>query len=408
MPLVGEQYGSYASIEQSEAQAGVSTETNLYFFGSCPSGEVGKVYYITSYADAVAKLGITDGGMEYTLAQAAVAAFQIVGIGHAYFIPLSNTAAYDASWVGDADSESGVYVYNRILRESPGVVNILCAPGVTDGAFLQAMLGLCVNGEGIKSYAVYDLPCGADDISSTTGFPDPEIIVANKNISSEYASAVWGTLETAGGQIISGAAVRSCLLARADAEYNAPARVGGYLNVANVVGMAYEEVDEDTQEVENVAIDMRKSEADVLSANGVNTFFNLYSQFISYGDHTSAYSNGAVTDERGRWESCIRLLAMFANWFILTFAFIIDEPMTLQLRNDILAACQRFLNGLVAIGAVIGEPSVEFIPAENPVNNLARGEFVFSIKMTTPAVVKVLKAKVRYSDAGLSVYQIAA
>lgn len=408
MPLVGEEYGSQASIMASEAQAGVSTETNLYFFGSCPSGEVGKVYYITSYADAASKLGITAGGMEYSLAQAAVATFQIVGISHAYFIPLSNTAAYDASWVGDAADESGVYVYNRILRESPGVVNLLCAPGVTNGAFLQAMLGLCKNLDGIKSYCVYDLPCSASDINEQTGFPDPSYIVANKNISSEYASAVWGTLETSGGDIISGAAVRSCLLAKADAEYNAPARVGGYLPVENVVGMAYEEEDAETHEMVNVAIDMRKSEADVLSANGVNSFFNLYSQFISYGDHTSAFAGGTVADERGRWESCIRLLVMFANWFLLTFAFIIDEPMTLQLRNDILAACQKMLNGMVAIGAVIGEPSVEFIPAENPVNNIARGEFVFSIKMTTPAVVKVLKAKVRYSESGLSVYQIAA
>lgn len=408
MPLVSEAYGSYASIERSEAQAGVSTATNLYFFGSCPSGEIGKVYYITSYADAAAKLGITDGGMEYTLAQAAVAAFQIVGIGHAYFIPVSNSTTYSSDWLGSAAAETGIYVYNRILRESPGVVNLLCAPGVTNGSFLQALVGLCSNADGIKSYAVYDLPCGASDIDAETGFPDPEAIIANKNVSSEYASAVWGTLETSGNDIISGAAVRACLLAKADAENDAPARVGGYLNVQNVIGMAYEAEDAETHELENVAIDIRKGEADVLSANGVCTYYNLYSQFISYGDHTSAFAGGTVADERGRWESCVRVLAMCANWFIMQFAFIIDQNMTPQLKNDILSACQRFINGLSAIGAVIGEPSVEFIPAENPASSMARGEFVFSIKITTPAVVKVLKAKVRYSDAGLSVYQLAA
>ena len=97
---------------------------------------------------------------------------------------------------------------------------------------------------------------------------------------------------------------------------------------------------------------------------------------------------------------------MVCNWFILTFGPIIDDGMTLQLRNDIILATQTKLNSLVAVGALIGQPTCTFEAAENPKDEIAMGHFVFNIRVTGAIPVKYLVAKVAYTDAGLSIYEL--
>ena len=93
-----------------------------------------------------------------------------------------------------------------------------------------------------------------------------------------------------------------------------------------------------------------------------------------------------------------------ANWTILTFGNIIDDGMTLQMRNNILMAIQTKLNSLVGIGALIGTPSCTFEALDNPKEEIAKGHFVFNIRVTGTIPAKYLVFKVRYTDDGLKVY----
>jgi len=628
MATAPELYDVAAQIVKSEAQAGVSSATRVYAFGSCPIGDLNTVVPVTSMSEAAEKLGCRAGD-GYSLSEMMVAAFQVAGLGQVLCIPVSHDMAYSDAWIGDPALETGVYAYEKCLREDPGTVNILVAPSVTDGAFLSAMLGLCKSQDGIKSYMIYDVAGDASQVTAG-GFANPDAISEAKQIGDGYATAVWGCVRTSGGYSISGAAVRACMQAISDSEQGAPSRVGGNIPLGSVVGIdgrgfgvakryplfpnlagsvgvdgdradlsdlfsnpiisshtygynlsnllpmfapnlsaeqfpghlimadgsirrsvfemtngtnswsfepvsnidngesiqgiivydkqgdvlanpfglmvsatynsspidltsvlnagtvnyvascggvypyltivpqsvslggagflydatkrekvvdpvnivmgavgnqpviegnvcfALNDSDEDIQAFVNGngdvdaftmivrkggysdLITLRKSEANSLSADGICSVLNKYGTHFTWGDHTSAFFHNNVADERDRFENQMRMLQYICNWFILTFGAVIDDGMTLQLRNDIIGATQAKLNGLVALGALIGQPRCTFEAASNPKDEIAMGHFVFDIRVTGTIPTKYLKAKVRYTDEGLSIYSMEA
>ena len=89
--MATELYGVNAHVSETLVQTPVTVETNIVFYGTSPSGTVGTPILITSWADAVEKLGVSvDDG--YTLTDACLAAFQACNISHIYCIPVDNTA----------------------------------------------------------------------------------------------------------------------------------------------------------------------------------------------------------------------------------------------------------------------------------------------------------------------------
>ena len=50
-----ELYGSNATLIRSIGTAGVATNTNVYFIGSAPQGDLNEAYTITSMTDAAVK-----------------------------------------------------------------------------------------------------------------------------------------------------------------------------------------------------------------------------------------------------------------------------------------------------------------------------------------------------------------
>ena len=146
-----------------------------------------------------------------------------------------------------------------------------------------------------------------------------------------------------------------------------------------------------------------------LSADGVCSWINYGGgNWHTWGDHTSAFANGQISDERGRFDNTIRMQLMILNRFQLKYRFSIDDPMDLGRRNDIIDEELTFLNNLVAKNALIGEPTVEFKQIDNPGDAVQRGEFTFTIATTPTIPGKYLNAKVIYTAAGLSVYTQAA
>lgn len=480
MSVISEAYGVFAQLAPSEASTPVSTDTNLIFIGASPSGTVNEPVIITSMSDYAAKLGGAAGD-GYNLTEAAIACFQIAGLAKAYFIPVSNSKIFNAEdYIGSASHLSGVYAIENLLRQNPTAVNLICAPSVSDSEVIAAIKGICQLADGHwQSYFIYDLPQSMDQIPGGYGIPYLQQIYDDKTISTEYGSAVWGNCKTSGGYSISGAAVRAALMAKSDADYGVPARVGGNLPIDGITGIVLN-YDGDSvthnavigsgshvkftitesgftdysglayvvclisenggtpvshaeyRQFENgscfssyptndltspsitsstvilpVEEKVQLSEADAtsLSANGICSWINYGGgNWHTWGDHTSAFSNGSISEERGRFENTIRMNQMVANRFQLKYRFEIDDPMTLGMRNAVINEQLDYLNGLVAVGALIGEPVVEFRPAENPVDNVAQGRFVFYMADTPTIPAKYMNMKVAYVSTGLSVY----
>lgn len=396
--MATENYGAEALLVESQGFVGVSTNTNLVFIGSAPKGTLNEAVTVTSLTDASTKLGLALGD-GYNLSEALEAAFSIAGINKVTCIPISNDQAPAKSdYLGNAELGTGIYAYEEMLRNAPSVTNLVCIPSVTDGEILNAMLALCKNADGLyASYLVYDLPLTDSELNASN-YVVPATIVKNKTISDMYSTAVWGQVRTSAGHDISGAAVRAALMAKSDANYGVPARVAGNIEVPaiqGVVGMKGEE---------KVLAKIPRSSANELSADGICTVRRRGSVYVTWGDHTSAFAGGNVTDELARFENRIRMNAMLKNRWVMKYESIIDSPLTLQMRNDIINAEQDYLNGLVAIGALIGEPKCEFIAESNPIDNIVQGNFTWNIAVTETNPLKYMLARIAFSVAGLSFY----
>ena len=396
--MATENYGSEAILVESQGFVGVPTNTNLVFIGASPSGTLNEAVTVTSLTDASTKLGLALGD-GYNLSEALEAAFSIAGINKVTCIPISNDQSPAKSdYLGNAELGTGIYAYEEMLRNAPSATNLVCLPSVTDGEILSAMLALCKNADGLyASYLVYDLPLTDSELNASN-YIVPASIVKNKAISDMYSTAVWGQIRTSAGHDISGAAVRAALMAKSDANYGVPARVAGNIEVPaiqGVVGLKGEE---------KVIAKIPRSSANELSADGICTVRRRGSVYVTWGDHTSAFAGGTVTDELARFENRIRMNAMLKNRWVMKYESIIDSPLTLQMRNDIINAEQDYLNGLVAIGALIGEPKCEFIAESNPIDNIVQGNFTWNIAVTETNPLKYMLARIAFSVAGLSFY----
>lgn len=468
-----ELYGVDGRLVESIGSTPVSTDTNLYFIGACASGELNKAHLITSMSDYKTKLG-GEAGDGYNLSEAAIAAFSIAGISKVWMIPVSHEETFTASdYIGDGELFTGVYAIEKQLMDNPTAVNILCAPSIDNSSVIAALDTIAKKAAGHwESYLVYDLPEAEDQINSRF-IAQVDEIVEDKQLNEEHASAVWGHIKTSGGYIVSGAAVRACLMAKSDASKRIPDRCGGNLAVQGVQGVCFAgkyigviqtdeittvdkvtpvnvevsgvEVDYDERYkyspgvsvkivnnegklavlwdgegdsgsfslgitiVENLStnlISIPESYGTQLSADGVNSWINQSGTLYTWGDHTSAFTNATVSDERARFENNIRMLIMITNRFQLKYRFSIDNPMSLQMRNDVTNEQLDYCNSLVAVGGLIGQPIVEFSPLDNSNDEVAQGHFTWRIQTTPTIPWKYGLVKVAYSQAGLSVYTV--
>lgn len=153
------------------------------------------------------------------------------------------------------------------------------------------------------------------------------------------------------------------------------------------------------------AVILTESAATQLSADGICSYINYGGgNWRTWGDHTSAFTAGSVSDERARFDNTIRMNIMITNRFQLKYRFEIDNPMTLQMRNDVINEELDYLNGLVSIGALIGEPVVMFKAEDNGPDQVAQGHFTWETQDTPTIPAKYMLSKVAYTQAGLSVY----
>lgn len=147
-----------------------------------------------------------------------------------------------------------------------------------------------------------------------------------------------------------------------------------------------------------------KAEANELTAAGISTAVYWESNWRVWGDHTAAYTYGGSCAAREIFESNILMLFYVANSFQKEWGTTIDKPMTIALRDTILNREQEKLDVLVAKGALIGEPVVEFVESNNATVDMMNGDFRWDIAATPTPPLKSATAVVRYTDEGFSAY----
>lgn len=401
-----ENYGVFASLGTSQSTTPVKSSTEIVFIGAAPGGsaEINEPVIVTSLADYASKFGGAIGD-NWSLTEAAEAAFSICNLDHVYMINVfdddehSNEADItEADIIGSASDLSGTFALQKLFPSKGVIPNIVCCPLSSSASVVASIIANItkVNGH-YDGICLYDVAENANQANASQVAQTANIISA-KQVSNERAIACWPHVKTVNENIISSAALMACLYAVNDASNNnIPMRSVGNVSCPSVSYLTLKSSDN--------AIILSEADATILSADGIISYINIGGgQYYTWGDHTSLFTNGSVSDERARFDSNIRMLFKLTNDFQLKWRSVIDSPMTLALRNDVINYEQSKLNYLVSVGALIGSPKFIFSETANTTDSLQQGEFYFDGIATVTPPAKYLNYTLSFSSEGFRVY----
>lgn len=427
---MSEKYGIQSRLIESAAETPVSTSTELVFIGSASckdssgstksSAPYLKAVRISSLDDYKATFG-SDLTLVQSLSHAAIAAFTYNRLDHAWFINVNNPSSVKTSVRAVTYDElaGGIDAIDEVFMKGGAIPNVVCLPltnlyysGTTysgEKAVLEYAVNKCQSIAGRYKAQVFasEHQDGGSQISSSTNrlvLDEIGATTSHESVVSVLGGGVVGSSISQYVGWIDGAAYVAARRVAEDAvnEGGLPFRSVGNLQCAQFNGVCLY-----TPDSTNIGLDeytTNESDATAVQELGVVTFLNQgANSYYTWGDHTNAVS-AATFDERGRFDSSIAMLYHISNRFIQKWKSEIDSPMTLSLRNDVIAEENSYLSYLVAAGALIGDPICEFRPVDNTSDTLAQGQFYFTNVMTTTIPAKYLELKLQYTDAGLSVY----
>lgn len=145
-----------------------------------------------------------------------------------------------------------------------------------------------------------------------------------------------------------------------------------------------------------------------LNADGITTAVFFGGQWVLWGAHTAAFTQDSLDagslDSRDIFDSSIRMMMHVTNSFQRDWALTIDQPMTRALSETIKEREQEKADALVAIGALIGVPVVDFNESDNGTDDLMQGNFVWRFEGTPTPPFKSGTIMVAYTADGFASY----
>ena len=400
---MAEKYGINAKVLKGDAQTPVTPTSCLVYFGCAYSSaaELGipkKIYsykeYLDTYHEGTEPSGhlLLDDAAEYALAN-------ISGI---WFVNCN--ASEGAS---DTANASATYIENAlsyICLNSSDVPNIVCIPGTQDSTVLTNLVGQCkgnINGQ-YHAQGIVDCAQTTDQIDASGNPVSAQIAAPSTD---GCLIAAWGNaiLEESEGTVtkhIPASIVLSVKRVEQDAENvnNVPYRSVGNLRIS-IKGVC--------TKVESTIkkCTCKQNKMNEVVENGIISFVNKgNNRWHTWGDHTAAVTTGTVDDETYRFDSTVAVLYHVLNRFIDKWGASIDSPMSLGLRDCIVSEEQDYLNGLKALGCLVGNPRCEFRSIDNSSDTIGKGQFYFTNIATVVPPAKYLELGIQYTDAGLEAY----
>lgn len=401
---MAELYGINARLLKGDAQTPVSSTSCLVIFGSAYSsdeklGIPQKIYnykdYLTTYhsgSEPESHL-LLDDAAEYALSL-------ISGV---YFVNVNKTGATTESTTASSEYIENALSY--IVLNSSDVPNLICIPGTQDSTVLSTLVGQCNGGiNGVfHAQGIVDCAQSASQIDASGNPVSAQITVPNAD---GCLLSAWGDviLEENESGVITKHIPASIVLAvkriEQDAENinNLPYRSIGNIRIS-CKGLCTNVGETLTR------CTCKQNKMNEVVENGIISLVNQgNNRWFTWGDHSSAVTAGNVEDETYRFDSTIAMLHHILNRFIQKWSNVIDSPMSLRLRDCVVAEEQDYLNGLKALGCLVGDPQCLFRPVDNTSDSLGKGNFYFTNIATVVPPAKYLELQVQYTDSGLSAY----
>ena len=398
---MAELYGIKTRVLKGMAETPVSTATCIVFFGGAysSSSNSNKPIHCDSYTDYLDSFHAGEEPTGHLLLDDA-AEYALSRIDGAWFVNVKSESATEEPTAADLKAALDPALA-WICLNSSDIPNIVCVPRATDKALLDELVAQCKGGINNTIHAQAFIDCAQEGKTQVVnGHPVPSTIEVP--IADGCVVAAWGDaiLDRGPSGVATKSIPASIVLAVARAEQdavntnNVPYRSVGNLRVA-IKGMS----------VQSVECSCRQDKMNAVVENGIVSFVNKgNNRWYTWGDHTAAVSAGAVDDETYRFDSTVAVLYHILNRFVQKWGSVIDSPMSLRLRDCILSEEQDYLNGLKALGCLVGDPKCEFRPIDNSSDTIGKGQFYFTNICTVVPPAKYVELGIAYTDAGLSAF----
>ena len=398
---MAELYGIKTRVLKGMAETPVSTATCIVFFGGAysSSSNSNKPIHCDSYTDYLDSFHAGEEPTGHLLLDDA-AEYALSRIDGAWFVNVKSESATEEPTAADLKAALDPALA-WICLNSSDIPNIVCVPRATDKALLDELVAQCKGGINNTIHAQAFIDCAQEGKTQVVnGHPVPSTIEVP--IADGCVVAAWGDaiLDRGPSGVATKSIPASIVLAVARAEQdavntnNVPYRSVGNLRVA-IKGMS----------VQSVECSCRQDKMNAVVENGIVSFINKgNNRWYTWGDHTAAVSAGAVDDETYRFDSTVAVLYHILNRFVQKWGSVIDSPMSLRLRDCILSEEQDYLNGLKALGCLVGDPKCEFRPIDNSSDTIGKGQFYFTNICTVVPPAKYVELGIAYTDAGLSAF----
>lgn len=154
--------------------------------------------------------------------------------------------------------------------------------------------------------------------------------------------------------------------------------------------------------VSSVSSAFSREDGNTCNAAGVNVL--IYDDgYKLWGDYLSSFTATGSPDADGIFVQTQRMLQYLRAAFVAQWRNAIDRAFTRQLKDTIIATEQAKLDRLVAVGALIGSPKIEFREEDNPQADVLAGHFVWRLAVSPALPLTSAKLEVSYTDSGYAV-----
>lgn len=309
-------------------------------------------------------------------------------------IDISKVTATEIIGSASNGNYSGLHALELLYQKYNAVLDILAAPGWSDKANVYAAMCATVT----KLNGHWDGIVNADiPVSSSTDTIEEAITWKNTNgYTDERSKVYWPMAIDASGRKFHLSTIATAKMLVVDSA-NGDIPFETISNKSITAAKQYFGAS-----ATNKGFD--QNNANTLNEAGITTLCFWAGRWALWGSHTAAYTFNGSADARATFDVNMRMLMYITNMFQIDHGTQIDQPMTLQLKETILVAEKERLDMLVGIGALIGEPVVEFSETENPESDIVNGDFVWHFNVTNTPPFKSGTARVTYTDDGFQAY----
>ena len=312
-----------------------------------------------------------------------------------YPIKVSDVTSTTIIGAVNADGTStGIAAIKQLYTKYNAVPNLIAAPGWSDTpAVYTAMVAASqkINGHW-EAFVIADIPAS----STVDTIAKAKTWQTTNGYTSERSKVCWPKKIDGSGKVYHLSTACAATMLRVDQSHesvpmespsNKEIMATGQYFGAGVSNPGYDQV-----------------EVNDLNEVGITSLCFWDGRWVLWGPHTAAYKYGTSMDPRGIFDVNFRMLEYITNGFQRRHGVEIDGPMTLGLKDSIINAEQEELDRLVGLGAIIGDPTVEFLESANSTNDIMQGDFVFDIQFTNTPPFKSGTARVCYTDDGFAAY----